>query len=175
MVKHAREIVKNTLEFSRRDRLERYEPVDLKSVVELALTSERRMLEDHNVILDLQIESVPLVANKDALLQVFSNIVRNAIEAMSEGGTLAIRTEVEHKDNIVHTRITDTGVGIPAKIRDKLFEPFFTTKGDTGTGLGLFICSEIIKDHRGSIKVQSKAGKGTTFTVSIPVARQGAQ
>ncbi|ANE48746.1 diguanylate cyclase [Paenibacillus swuensis] len=109
-----------------------------------------------------------VVANRELLKQVFLNICKNGIEAMSSGGTLTIseRVERDHDVRRVNIDIHDTGPGIPAFLVDKIFDPFFTTK-ENGTGLGLSVCQRIIHDIGGVIRVSSK-GYGTTFTVSIP-------
>jgi two-component system NtrC family sensor kinase len=100
--------------------------------------------------------------------QVFINILLNAIEAMSEGGTLTIRTGME--GGMVVVRFTDTGVGIPEENLPKILDPFFTTKEQgKGTGLGLSVSYGIISRHKGKLEVKSKVGKGTTFTVKLPV------
>jgi len=100
--------------------------------------------------------------------QVILNLFKNAKEAMPRGGTLTVRTE--KVDTKVLIRIQDTGTGIPEEIRNKIFEAFFTTKQKVkGVGLGLSVCYGIIKDHGGEIRVDSKEGKGTTFTISLPI------
>jgi signal transduction histidine kinase len=87
---------------------------------------------------------------------------------MPDGGTLDI--SVGRADGAVEMRFADTGHGIDAEVRDKVFDPFFSTKGPTkGTGLGLSICYSIIKDHGGTIEIDSEKGKGTRFTIRIPV------
>jgi signal transduction histidine kinase len=85
---------------------------------------------------------------------------------MPEGGTLGVSTALA--DNMLLIRISDTGVGIPDENKKRLFTPFFTTKKN-GTGLGLAITYRIIENHRGRIDVESEPGKGTMFTVRIPV------
>jgi signal transduction histidine kinase len=118
-----------------------------------------------------------LELDPDQMMQVFTNLMNNAIEAMPGEGTLAVRAEGDAES--VQVSISDTGVGIPRENVKKVFEPFFTTKqGGKGTGLGLAICYGIVKMHRGSIVVQSnsdlKAGPtGTTMTVKLPRHPQG--
>jgi two-component system NtrC family sensor kinase len=102
------------------------------------------------------------------LNQVFMNLLVNAGHAIKEQGTITIRTW--HSDGAVFISIADSGCGIPQENLSRVFEPFFTTKGvGKGTGLGLSISYDIVKMHNGEITVQSELGKGTTFTVRIPV------
>ena len=106
------------------------------------------------------------------LNQVFLNILVNAAQAIEGKGEIKIKTWTENK-NVVIT-ISDNGPGIPEEIREKIFEPFFTTKDvGEGTGLGMSISYDIIKEHRGQIKVASEAGQGTTFTIELPLDREG--
>ena len=104
------------------------------------------------------------------LEQAFINLLFNAIEAMRSQGKLSVATEIvtEDLEKQLRIQIHDTGVGIAAENIPQLFEPFFTTKKD-GTGLGLSITRRIIQEHRGSISVESKLGKGTTFSVQFPL------
>jgi two-component system NtrC family sensor kinase len=103
------------------------------------------------------------------LNQVFMNLLVNAAQAIPGRGTLTIKTS--HLGNEVQVKITDTGVGIPRENMRKIFDPGFTTKGvGVGTGLGLSICYKIINDHRGRIAVESEVGRGTTFTITLPVS-----
>jgi signal transduction histidine kinase len=112
------------------------------------------------------------------LQQVFLNIILNALDAMPAGGALTVKTSLAQNApggvSLPNTRIevavSDTGCGIPQENLSKIFDPFFTTKGvGEGTGLGLAVCTGIIKEHRGEIKVKSAVGKGSTFTVLLPV------
>jgi two-component system NtrC family sensor kinase len=100
--------------------------------------------------------------------QVFINILINAVNSIEEHGTITIKTW--NQDRSIWMVISDTGCGIPQESLSKIFEPFFTTKDvGKGTGLGLSITYEIIQRHKGDITVKSKVGRGTTFTVRIPV------
>lgn len=97
------------------------------------------------------------------------NLVKNAAEAMDNGGTISIMTRPS--GNQVEITVADEGCGIPGKDREKIFSPFFTTKSH-GTGLGLSITKRIIDEHAGSsLSVESEEGKGTTFTIRLPVYR----
>jgi PAS domain S-box-containing protein len=129
------------------------------------------------IVLDLHENMPPIVGNSHRLEQVFIDIVMNARDAMEERrkrfpsddaeNTLTVRSFRENGS--VAVTIADTGIGIPDENREKIFEPFFTTKkvGD-GTGLGLSISYGIVKDHGGTIAVESAVGKGTAFTLSFP-------
>jgi len=107
-------------------------------------------------------------ADPDQLLQVFINLILNAIQAMPEGGTLLLRTEVD--EGQIRIDIQDTGCGITQENMNKLFTPFFTTKAEVkGVGLGLAVSYGIIQRHQGKIEVTSKEGEGTIFSIYIPV------
>jgi len=109
-----------------------------------------------------------VMGNEHQLQQVFTNLILNAQQAMSEGDILTIATRVS--SDTVEISFTDTGCGIPPENLDKIFDPFFTTKMDwKGTGLGLSVSYEIIQNHQGRVKVESEVGKGTTFIIYLPV------
>ena len=124
----------------------------------------------------------PVMGDEDRLVQVFHNLVRNAMEAMSAGGRITLATRVSLNPlfgkmdlgggprSMVEAQVIDEGSGIPAEARARIFDPFFTTKSH-GLGLGLAICHQILEQHRGAIDVQSEEGRGTTVTCFLPVAR----
>ena len=105
--------------------------------------------------------------DEQKLLRVFHNLVRNAVEAMPEGGHL--RVSVDREGDLLRWKVADTGPGVPVELRGRLFELFATGKKG-GTGLGLAIVKKIVDDHRGSISCDSGTG-GTTFTIELPVQR----
>lgn len=114
------------------------------------------------------------------LEQVLLNLLINARQAMlGKGGSLTIKAGVAENSDEARIQVIDTGPGIPEKFLAKIFDPFFTTKGTArrgeakGTGLGLAICKEIIEHHNGRIEVQSEMGKGTTFSIHLPLAGAG--
>ena len=114
----------------------------------------------------------PLEADPQQLEQVLINLYLNALDAMPDGGTLTVGATMQGagaQQEIVIT-VADTGVGIEEQELHKIFQPFFTAKKRTGLGLGLPICQRIVKNHGGKIEVQSQPGKGTTFSVYLPVA-----
>jgi signal transduction histidine kinase len=114
-------------------------------------------------------ESLPLIkAYGSELNQVWTNLIVNAVDAMSDGGTLKVRTKREPTDIMVEIR--DNGAGIPASARSRIFEPFFTTKPvGEGTGLGLDTVARIVRKHRGNVRFESKPGD-TCFQVRLPIA-----
>ena len=122
---------------------------------------ERRI----NVTLDVPAALPPVALDKDKMGQVFFNLVKNALEAMKDGGAIDIVLSVDDRDVTVSFR--DTGLGMSAEQLAHLFEPYRTTK-EHGTGLGLMISARIVRDHGGVISAQSKEGEGTVFTVTIP-------
>ena len=166
------EMLRNMLSFSKPEE-EARKRINLNELLEgILLMMERQMRESNvRVVLDLDHQIPEVMASTNQMRQVMLNIFKNAKEAMSNGGTLTVRTAREDQKVSVH--IQDTGVGIPEEIRNKVFEAFFTTKQKVkGVGLGLSVCYGIIKDHGGEIRVESEEGKGTTFIISLPVEKQ---
>jgi two-component system NtrC family sensor kinase len=159
-------IINDLLGFSR-TRPPMVQPLELNKIVEDALSAVS-IPETVKVEIDLSLELPPAVVNPDEIRQVFINLINNAWQAMPEGGTLKIRTYVE--EELVQVEITDTGCGISPENMKKLFTPFFSTK-TKGTGLGLAAVQRIVERHKGKIKVRSRVGQGTTFIVSLPLAK----
>lgn len=122
----------------------------------------------HNIEVSLNYQDLPKIwCYPDELIQVWTNLIHNSIQAMKDGGKLTINTYVKEKR--VKVEIIDSGGGIPLKIKDKMFEPFFTTKPvGEGSGLGLHICQKIIDKHHGDIAVNSDA-RHTRFVISLPI------
>ncbi|NCC26099.1 MAG: two-component sensor histidine kinase, partial [Deltaproteobacteria bacterium] len=118
-------------------------------------------------------ESVPgVVSDRSRLQQVFLNLINNAFQAMNDGGRLNI-SFAQGLDGMVEATFADSGCGISPENLEKIFEPFFSTKkGTGGTGLGLSITYGLVKDLGGDIKVRSELGKGTVFTVRLPVNQE---
>ena len=110
----------------------------------------------------------PVHADSGHIQQAIIALATNAIDAMHEGGTLTLRASAQM--NRIAIEIEDTGIGIPPEDLSKIFEPFFTTKEvGEGTGLGLAVCYGIVTDHGGRLSVRSNVGKGTIFTIYLPV------
>ncbi|MEE8400648.1 MAG: ATP-binding protein [Candidatus Hydrothermarchaeaceae archaeon] len=164
----AARIVKNLVEFSRQS-----EPDPVSVDIRDILNNSMRMASHglNNIKLKKKYPSTLQKINGDPnqLKQVFLNIFLNAIQAMPEGGSL--KSSVRVISGFIETDICDDGTGIPKEIIDKIFDPFFTTKNvGEGTGLGLSICLGIVERHGGEITVRSKEGKGSTFTVRLPIS-----
>ncbi len=140
--------------------------VDINEIVQKAI-SRLTVPESVEMVTQLD-EAVPKVlGDPDQLGQVFGNIIRNAIQAMPEGGQLTARTEAPSPEWVV-VSVADTGVGIPDENLSKLFQPLFTTKAK-GIGLGLATSKGLVEAHGGIIEVESEVGKGSTFTVRMPI------
>jgi GAF domain-containing protein/CheY-like chemotaxis protein len=149
-------------------------PVDLNAVVRDALEiTQSRWREEalrRGVVIrvDARLGPVPPVAGDPAeLREALTNLILNAVDAMPQGGTLRLTT-TPAEGAAVEVAVSDTGVGIPAAIRDRIFDPFFTTKGPQGTGLGLSMTYGIVVRHGGHISVESEEGQGSTFRLRFP-------
>ncbi|MDF1552701.1 MAG: ATP-binding protein [Deferrisomatales bacterium] len=169
--RRCREIVNSLLDFSHQKK--RYqEPVDLNAAVEqcLSLLGNKAVFYNISVALELA-ESLPvIIGNPSQIKQVFTNIVTNAVDAMEGEGTLTVRSRHAGDTGEVVVAFCDTGPGMPANVRNRIFDPFFTTKEPgKGTGLGLSLSYNIIRGHRGDIRVHCPPGGGTVFEVALPV------
>jgi signal transduction histidine kinase len=146
--------------------------VDLNALVRstAVMLESRAKIQQGRVAQEIA-EGLPRIrANKTQIEQVLVNLGNNALDAMSVGGTLTLRTSRD-KDGSVLLEVADTGVGIREEILSRIFDPFFTTKeAGQGTGLGLSLVHEIVKQHGGRVDVKSEVGKGTTFYVRFPVS-----
>jgi two-component system NtrC family sensor kinase len=167
-VERASTTVANLLDFTRRDE-DSFEEISINGVVDSTLKLVSNEINLNNITLDVHLhDNLPRIkGNAHNLQQVFLNLFLNATQAMPDGGKLSIVSYVE--DSSIRIDISDTGVGISEENMDKVFEPFFTTKEvGRGTGLGLSVSYGIIKRHRGTIAVESKLGKGTKFSITLP-------
>lgn len=164
----AEKIVSSLLQFARMKGGARG-PADLNQVTRQAVALYDHRLKECPVDFSLELSDGPLPVTGDAgqLQQVLINLMSNALGAMPEGGELQVTTRSAGEKAIV--LVSDSGPGIPARIRHRIFEPFFTTRPPgSGTGLGLSICYGIIREHQGDITVDSRPGSGTVFTVTLP-------
>jgi two-component system NtrC family sensor kinase len=167
-VLRASKITRGLLDFSRR-REPKHEPVSVDALVPraLALIDSKLRGRDIAVHADLDESAPTILGDADQLTQVLINLAVNAIDAMGQGGTLAITTAAV--DDALELAVTDTGMGMDAEHVSRIFEPFYTTKPDgKGTGLGLSVTLGILKSHGGTIAVESVLGRGTTMRVRLP-------
>ncbi len=140
-------------------------PAQIKNVIEAAL-SRTPIPENIELTKKLDADLPEIEIDADQVRQVLANMITNAVEAMPEGGKLTIAAR--GKDECLEVEIADTGCGIPQEAVGKIFDPLFTTRAK-GIGLGLALCKAIIDRHEGYIQVESQVGKGTTFTMKLPV------
>ncbi|MFZ9151062.1 MAG: sensor histidine kinase, partial [Burkholderiales bacterium] len=163
------EIVLNLKNFSRLDR-SKVSSFNLNEGLESSLLLAKHELK--HLKINRQFGDIPAITcSPSQLNQVFLNLINNAAQAIESGtGELTLKTRVEDAQHVA-VEISDNGKGIPPEIMSKIFDPFFTTKAvGKGTGLGLSISYKIIEQHGGKISVNSVVGKGTTFTILLPLA-----
>jgi two-component system NtrC family sensor kinase len=171
---HCREIVKGLLAFAHQSESGAVR-TDVNSVIEntLALLERQAIFQNVRTTRALREGLPPVFIDPSQLQSVVMNVVMNAVDAMEGTGALAVETTVNEADGQLLIRIGDTGKGIPDKIKPLIFEPFFTTKEPgEGTGLGLAIVYGVVKGAGGRISVDSSPS-GTTFTIRLPIMRQG--
>jgi len=169
-----RDIVRGLLDFARQTE-PKMELANINEILEKVLSLIGKQALFHNIKIIKQLHPILPNAMVDIaqMQQVFVNIAINAAEAMKEGGDLIIGTRLSHDNHFIEIEFTDTGCGIPKKDINKIFDPFFTTKeAGHGTGLGLSISYGIIERHNGNIDIKSAVGKGTTFTIRLPVSKE---
>ena len=164
-----RKIVKNLLDFSKPKDANPSE-ADINVVIQKTLTLVQNMIDVQNIETIVRLEDgLPhLYIDENQIQQVLVNLVTNAVQAMSPGGRLFIVSRPGKEGDSVEISVMDTGKGITPEFLPHIFDPFFSTKGEGGTGLGLSVSYGIIKQHNGEIRVESKVGVGTTFTIELP-------
>ena len=150
----------------------RLRPTEVNAVVAEAFILLHEAFREHDVHVHQNLASLPPIpADSEQLGQVVLNILRNAVEATPQDGIIEVSTRIAanepEEDEVIQIIISDTGCGIPKSNLSHLFEPFFSTK-PKGSGLGLAISYNIVRDHGGTIRVESREGKGTTFTIVLP-------
>lgn len=169
------EITTHTLQFYRQN--SRPAAMLLTEILDSALNLYQPRLVAAGIKVDKRFDSVmPIQGMAGELRQVFSNFIGNSLDAMRNGGMLLLRVHNsrDYRGSMapgVRITIADTGIGIPVELRRKIFDPFVTTKGATGTGLGLWISSEILQKHNGTLHLRSRSGgavTGTVFTIFFP-------
>ncbi len=177
-----RTIVKGLLDFSRQTVLAP-EPTDINELVRSAV----KLVENNALVKGVHLTFTPIEGlpvrkvDRSAMQGVLLNIIMNALDATRAGGSILVTTNLGYSastmtEKRIEISVTDTGHGIPSENLDKIFDPFFTTKDvGQGTGLGLSVSLGIIERHGGSIQVQSTMGKGSTFTIWLPLGDESAE
>lgn len=159
-------LVNELLDYSKNDQ-ETMATLNLTKLISHVATLLQYEAEDlHSVISCECQENLLIYGHQDRLTQLLLNVVKNAFQAMPEGGTVRISADIENKQAIV--TVSDNGQGISQEDLSRIFEPFFTTKA-RGTGLGLALCRKIVEEHGGRITVQSAVDEGTSVSISIPI------
>jgi signal transduction histidine kinase len=168
-------IINSMLGFARNTSTQR-EMTDLTTLVDEVFILTDKDLSKHRIHVEKKFNGRPRACVVPAQIeQVLLNLIINARQAMPRGGHLRIDVRDNSQTGMVEMKVSDTGVGIPPDRLRLIFEPFYTTKepdanGHGGTGLGLSVCRQIIEQHHGRIRVESLVGKGSTFTVKLPVS-----
>ncbi|TWU40751.1 sensor histidine kinase [Novipirellula artificiosorum] len=163
-----------------RNRSESFEPTDLKSIIEDSLVLLEREMRKYRIHVETELgaEVPAAMANGNQIQRVLLNLLINARQAMSEGGTILIKLTRSADEGWVELTVRDSGSGIPKDQLPQIFDSFYTTKsgpdesGKGGTGLGLAACKEVIDSHKGRIRVESTLGRGTAFIIRLPIADQ---
>jgi signal transduction histidine kinase len=168
-----KEIIKNLLDFSR-PKEPNLKKADINATIQKTLKLMQNSLDVSNIETKSNLESgLPgVIIDESQIQQVFVNLITNAVQAMPGGGTIFISSRIGKNNGFVEITVADTGKGITPEFLPHIFDPFFSTKGDRGTGLGLSVSYGIIKNHKGDIRVESKVGVGTTFTIELPVYKE---
>jgi signal transduction histidine kinase len=167
-------IINSMLGFARNNASQR-EMVDVAGLVEEALILTGKDLSKHHIKVETEFNDrprAPVIPGQ--IEQILLNLIINARQAMPRGGRLRIEVRENQHTQMVEVLISDSGIGIPPDQLRLIFEPFYSTKepdehGHGGSGLGLSVCRQIIEQHQGRIRVESVVGKGSTFTVKLPL------
>ncbi|MBM4120438.1 MAG: PAS domain S-box protein [Nitrospira sp.] len=173
-LRRVQKIVRQLLDFSQQHAPE-FSLTHLNEVVDRVLVLTEHALTEKKIHLDKQFQRdlPPLMVDRHMIEQVLMNLLLNAVHALKAGGTIMIRTRAQ--GDTCEVVVEDTGCGIPAHVLPHIFDPFFTTKGTgEGTGLGLSVSLGIVERHGGRILVDSEAGKGSVFTVCLPMSHERA-
>jgi len=146
---------------------------DINKLIEHTLDLLIHPLRQKNIGVTRALDAQGLVeVDAEQISQVLLNLINNAIDALEPGGRITLSTrriDSSLTERSVEVEVKDNGAGIAPDLLEQIFEPFFSTKGSNGTGLGLSICKGIIDNHEGQIRVDSRLGRGTTFTLALPV------
>lgn len=178
--KRAEKITNSVLGLAR-NRKEEFAPTNLAEILEESLVLLEREMQKYRVAVHCEFAEVPPVrAIGNQIQQILLNLMTNARQAMPKGGQLVLRITHDAANNMVELMVRDSGSGIPREQLTKIFDRFYSTKdgpdetGKGGTGVGLSTCKDIVDSHQGRFRVESTVGKGTAFTICLPVFKQAA-
>jgi len=162
-IQHLLEAGKNLRRFGSTDK----EPVIINEVLKEVLNKQK---PPANIGLSVEFDPTvpPIPANRPVMIDIFSDMIENAMDAMPQGGRLAIVTKVRHDQNLLEIRVSDTGCGIAPEVLKRLREPFFTTKEDN-MGLGVWLCDQAVQQMRGKLIIESQVHVGTSFIMQLPI------
>jgi PAS domain S-box-containing protein len=171
------ETVRRIQEFTRLRTDENFILLDINEILKESLEITKHKWKDEaqkkGILIQVETDldkNLPLISgNPSELREVFVNMILNSFDAMSKGGTLSVSSR--SNENYVLASVSDTGIGMSEEIQRKVFDPFFTTKGPKGNGLGMSLAYGIIVRHNGEISIESQEGKGTTFSVKLPIKK----
>ncbi|MHB8970785.1 MAG: sensor histidine kinase [Pirellulaceae bacterium] len=165
-----------------RNRTDTFEPTDLPKLIDDAMVLLEREMNKYRITVEKQISHVPeALVNGNQIQQILLNLLINARQAMPRGGRVLIKLDYDPAEEMLILVVRDEGEGIPADKLPRIFDAFYSTKdgpdatGKGGTGLGLSSCRSIVEAHHGRIRVQSTVGKGTAFTILLPVAKSSSE
>ncbi len=164
------QLILNMLAFSK-ERKPLFQSVDIISIIKEIVELEKIHAEERGVILMANLHYVPPIhAESAGLQQAMLNLISNALETVpDQSGVVTVSSRFDTANNNVVVEVSDNGGGIAPEDQKKIFTPFFSSKGQKGTGLGLAVTRKVIKEHGGHIRVSSKVGMGTKFTITLPV------
>lgn len=176
-IRSCQQFVSRLLEFGRRPPMQK-QPEDVASTLQSVVNFLAPALNAKQARISSELPALDgrrVLADRNQLEALFSVLLSNALDAISPGGSIAIHCDA-HADGWIEIRIADNGIGIPEADQSRVFEPFFTTKvAGKGTGLGLAIARNIVMDHSGRIRLESKTGQGTTVFVQLPLLKPKAR
>ncbi|MDO5309092.1 MAG: ATP-binding protein [Planctomycetia bacterium] len=162
-----------------RNRKQGKEPTDLTALVDDVLMLLEKEMNKYRITVERKFDAIPLVQiNANQIQQALINLLVNARQASSQGSRIVVVLRKSKSKGFVEVVIRDYGVGIPKESLPQIFDAFYSTKsgpdetGKGGSGLGLAMCKRIIEEHKGKIRVDSTPGKGTAFTLKLPIAEQ---
>ncbi len=162
-------IIEGLLNYTR-DRaaeLQRVDTVEMLEEIAMLMENDPALSDNIEISIDTRQDDVDIVGDSGQLKQVFLNLIKNAADAMPEGGHIGIAVSRQAGSDAVEIVVSDTGCGIEEGHLEDIFNPFFTTKS-SGIGIGLSLAEKIIRNHGGQISVKSRRGEGTTFVISVP-------